>query len=113
MPNSHTTRKNFITINESFICLNCSHKNPKHQSSCRNHCQKCLFSLHVDKETPGDRESTCKSLMQPISATQNAKKGYLIYHKCTKCGKIIPNKAAEDDNFDKLIEISQNPLKIK
>ena len=100
--------KNFIVINEEFTCQNCKEKNPKLQGSCRNHCKKCLYSLHVDKKTPGDRKSTCKSLMKPISADQSGKKGWIINHKCEKCGKTIPNKTADDDNFDKIIELSQN-----
>lgn len=100
-------RKNFITINESFICKNCGENNPKLEKSCRNHCRKCLYSQHVDENTPGDRKSTCKSLMEPIKTEQSGKKGWIIYHKCTKCGKIIPNKTAQDDNFEKIVELSQ------
>ncbi|MFH1533891.1 MAG: RNHCP domain-containing protein [Nitrospirota bacterium] len=97
-------------INESFTCKNCGEKNPKLEKSCRNHCRKCLYSLHVDKNTPGDRESSCKALMEPIKAEQTGKKGWMIYHKCTKCSKIIPNTVADDDNFEKVIEQSQQRL---
>lgn len=100
--------KKFIVINEAFICKNCGEKNPPHEGSCRNHCRKCLFSLHVDEKTPGDRLSQCHQLMTPASLDQSGKKGWIIYHKCTKCGKIITNKAAEDDNFDELIKISNS-----
>lgn len=97
-----------ITINEPFTCQNCGTDNPKHKTSCRNHCKNCLYSLHVDKNTPGDRQSTCHALMQPISVMQNSKKGWMITHKCTKCNKTIQNKSAEDDNFEKIIELTQN-----
>lgn len=97
----------FTVINTSFVCQNCGEKNPEHPSSCRNHCRKCLYSLHLDKDFPGDRKSNCHALMAPISVEQTGKKGWMIYHKCTKCEKIIPNKAAEDDNFDKIIELTQ------
>lgn len=102
-------QKDFIAINEEFTCLNCGEKNPKLKGSYRNHCRKCLYSLHVDKDGPGDRLSECKSLMYPIKVDQNGKKGWMIYQKCTKCGKIIPNKAAEDDNFDKIIQLTYAP----
>lgn len=98
----------FIVINESFICSHCGENNPKLNSSCRNHCRKCLYSKHVDKSSPGDRKSDCKSLMVPVSVEHNGKKGWMIYHKCLKCGKIIPNKTAGDDDFDKIIALSQN-----
>jgi len=37
---------------------------------------------------------------------QKDKKGYVIIFKCKKCGAIRKNKAAEDDNMDKIIELS-------
>ena len=101
------TRKNFIAKNENFTCQNCDHKNTKLKGSYRNHCQECLYSLHVDKDLPGDRLSECKNLMAPVDVDQNGKKGWIIYHKCQKCGKMISNMAADDDNFDKLILLTQ------
>lgn len=98
---------NFTVINDSFICKNCGEKNSKLEGSCRNHCRKCLFSEHLDEKSPGDRKSKCKALMEPVKIDQTGKKGWIIYHKCTKCGKIIPNKAAEDDNFEEIIKLSQ------
>ena len=97
----------FTVINEEFICQNCGENNPKLGGSCRNHCRKCLFSLHLDKNSPGDRLSKCKSLMKPIKAEQNGKKGWMIMQECTKCSKKIPNKAATDDNFDEIIQLTQ------
>jgi len=47
--------------------------------------------------------------MKPLTIKHNSKKGWIIMHKCTKCDKIIPNKTAEDDNFDKIIELSKIP----
>ena len=99
--------KHFTVINEEFICQNCGHKNEKLQGSCRNHCTKCLYSLHLDKEFPGDRQSECMALMTPQSITKNKKKGWMIFHHCTKCDKTIPNKSAPDDNFDLIIELSK------
>ncbi len=98
----------FTVINEQFDCKNCRTHNPKLAGSCRNHCKNCLYSLHVDKKSPGDRESDCHGLMEPVQIDKNGKKGWMIYHKCQKCGKIIPNKAAEDDNFEEIIKLSQN-----
>ncbi|MBD3331130.1 RNHCP domain-containing protein [Candidatus Peregrinibacteria bacterium] len=100
-------KKQFIVINEAFKCLNCGYENPPLQGSCRNHCRKCLYSRHVDENTPGDRESDCKELMEPTSVEHNSRKGWMIKHRCTKCGKEILNKSAPDDNFEKIIELSQ------
>ncbi len=99
----------FIVKNESFKCTHCSEENTPLAGSCRNHCHKCLFSLHLDQEFPGDRASTCQNLMQPISVYQTQKKGWMILHQCLKCQKEIPNKAAEDDNFEEIINLSAKP----
>ena len=99
--------KKFIVINEGFTCKNCGKQNSPQRGSCRNHCTDCLYSLHVDEKSPGDRQSSCRALMKPIKITQNSKKGWIIIHKCLKCGKEITNKTAPDDNFDKIIELTQ------
>lgn len=97
----------FKVINENFRCLNCGEENPKLPGSCRNHCKKCLYSRHLDQESPGDRLSDCHNLMKPIAIEKNSKKGWMIKHQCLKCGKTILNKSAEDDNFDEIIKLSK------
>lgn len=97
----------FTEIDEEFICENCGKKVPKLGYSCRNHCNNCLCSKHVDKN-PGDRMETCHGLLEPIGVEISSKKGYVIIHKCKKCGAIRKNKAAEDDNIDLIIKLSVN-----
>ena len=94
----------FKVIDEEFVCENCGKKVPKLGYSCRNHCPFCLYSKHVDIE-PGDRAQTCHGLLEPIGIEKN-KKGYIIIFKCKKCGEIRKNKVAEDDDIDKIIELS-------
>lgn len=94
-----------IKVNEGFKCQNCGEINEKAEKTCRNHCKKCLYGLHVDETTPGDRLSECQGLMKPIMLELSGKKGYIIVHKCLKCGKIMKNKAAKDDNIDKISEL--------
>ena len=101
-----STRK-FIEIDEEFICDNCGKKVPKLGYSCRNHCPYCLYSKHVDIN-PGDRKETCHGLLKPIGLEMNNRKGYVIIHKCTKCGAVRKNKFAEDDNMDLIIKLSSN-----
>lgn len=97
----------FTEIDEEFICENCGKKVPKLGYSCRNHCNSCLCSKHVDKN-PGDRREDCHGLLEPIGVEISGKKGYVIIHKCKKCGEIRKNKAAEDDNIDLIIKLSVN-----
>lgn len=94
----------FKVIDEEFICENCGKKVSKLGYSCRNHCPFCLYSKHVDIE-PGDRAEDCHGLLEPIGIEKN-KKGYIIIFRCKKCGEIRRNKIAEDDDIDKVIELS-------
>ena len=97
----------FTKKDEEFICENCGKKVSKLGYSCRNHCNHCLYSKHVDKN-PGDREETCHGLLEPIDIEINSKKGYVIIFKCKKCGAIRKNKVAKDDNMEEVYRICRN-----
>lgn len=97
--------RKFTKIDEGFICENCGKKVEPLVYTCRNHCNYCLYSKHVDIN-PGDREETCHGLLEPISVEVDSKKGYVIIYRCQKCGAIRKNKAANDDNMDLLIELT-------
>lgn len=90
-------RKDFKKFNTGFICISCKHENPPAPQSERNHCRKCLRTMHVDGETPGDRESVCGGVMTPVGLEYKGNKGYVILHRCESCGKTHKNRAAEDD----------------
>ncbi len=98
------SKRNFIAKgkNTAFKCLNCSVENLALKGGLRNHCKNCLFSLHLDFEIPGDRLSSCKALMKVAGLDYNGKKGYILIHECLKCGKIMRNKMAKDDDFFEL-----------
>ena len=96
--------KTFNEIDEEFICENCGYKVPKLGYSCRNHCPKCLYSKHVDKN-PGDRMEECHGMLVPIGVDVN-KKGYVIVYKCEKCGEIRRNVSARDDDMNQIIKLS-------
>lgn len=95
-------RKDFKRHNKRFKCLNCGKTNSPAAKSERNHCFSCLYSLHVDDETPGDRKSNCGALMQPMRLDHSGKKGFMILHRCVKCGKEMLNRAAEDDDLSRM-----------
>lgn len=75
----------------------------------RNHCPNCLSSLHVDNE-PGDRESDCGGYMDPIAVWVRKNGEWAILHRCRRCGKIVSNRCAADDNPMKLMSIAMKPL---
>jgi len=102
--------KRFTKLDESFICENCGKEIKPLGYTSRNHCPHCLYSKHLD-ELPGDRASGCGGLMEPIGASVDAKKGYIITHRCLKCGAIRRNKAAHEskvqpDDINKIIKLT-------
>jgi len=99
--------KRFAKNDSGFICQNCGREVEPLGSSSRNHCPFCLCSIHIDIN-PGDRENTCLGIMDAIKAEINPKKGYVLVHKCRKCGEVKRNRAAFDarvqpDDMDKII----------
>lgn len=98
---------NFEKKDDSFVCVNCGNFVAPLGYSSRDHCNKCLCSLHVDI-IPGDRQNDCKGLLVPVGVETNTKKGYVIVYKCQKCGKLHKNKTATDDDFEKILEIMKN-----
>ena len=93
-------------IDEEFTCLNCGNKVNKLKISARDHCNNCLYSLHVDN-MPGDRKNNCHGLLEPIGI-EKYRDTYKIIYKCQKCGMLHKNIMANDDNMDKIIELSKN-----
>ncbi len=91
--------RRFVAIgtNERFVCAHCgADVPPLANGSYRNHCPVCLHSLHVDVH-PGDRASDCGGLLVPVGVEHSGKKGWVIVHRCERCGAVRRNKAALDD----------------
>lgn len=93
--------KRFTKNDNGFTCENCGFEVLPLGKTSRNHCPRCLCSLHVDN-LPGDRSCTCGGVMKPVFAEPDAKKGYVITHKCTKCGFTGKNRAALTDGKNHL-----------
>lgn len=90
-------------VNDWFKCINCWNNISPANRTCRNHCNYCFVSVHVDDKIPWDRWSECEGIMYPIH--------YFISNwltkvtfKCIKCWKNIQNKLANDDYISKLDE---------
>lgn len=80
-------------------------------SQHRNHCPKCLSSIHVDNK-PGDRASLCKGIMDPIGVWVRKNGEWAIIHRCRLCGVLSSNRIAADDNPTLLMSIAVKPLAI-
>ena len=96
--------KKFTELDEEFICINCNKKVSKLNYSSRDHCPYCLYSLHVDIN-PGDRQNTCKGILEPIGI-EKFKDTFKIIYKCQSCKEIHKNIMAKDDNYDEILKIS-------
>ena len=97
--------KRFNELDEGFICENCNKEVKPLGYSSRDHCPYCLYSKHVDIN-PGDRLNPCKGLLEPIGI-EKYRDTYKIIYKCQKCHELHKNIMANDDNMDKIIELSK------
>jgi rubrerythrin len=86
---------------EDFVCEKCGQSIKG--NGYTNHCPNCLWSKHVDN-FPGDRESNCGGMMEPIDVIHETGEDRLV-HKCLKCGHIKRNKMSLDDNYDAIQDI--------
>ncbi len=92
-------QKRFSKNDDGFVCQNCGHHVAPLGYSSRNHCPRCLCSLHVD-ENPGDRACECRGIMDPIRVETDPRKGYIVVHKCRACGAVKRNRAAHTATDD-------------
>jgi len=71
----------FKRTKEDFVCENCKHQNIG--NGFTDHCEKCLWSKHVDMD-PGDRAEGCRGMMKPIE-TRLVGKELRVRNKCVAC----------------------------
>ena len=64
-------QKLFTKNDNGFICANCGFEVKPLGYTSRNHCPKCLCSLHVDVN-PGDRACECHGIMRPVRDTSSS-----------------------------------------
>jgi len=76
----------------------------------RNHCPRCLWSRHLDRNVPGDRKADCPGGMEPIAVTVRGEQRWVLVHRCTRCGRLRLNRTAADDNVLLLLQIAALPL---
>ncbi len=96
--------KKFHMIDEPFVCEKCHQEVSCLKYTARDHCPFCLYSKHVDIN-PGDRQNTCHGLLEPVGI-EKYKNTYKIIYKCLKCHQNHKNIMANDDDMNKIIELS-------
>jgi len=100
--------KNFIRKKEDFVCERCGERVAG--DGYTDHCPKCLWGKHVDEEIPGDRDSDCKGLMEPVEAEYKGGK-FRICYKCEKCNHRFVVDAGKSDNKEEILKLvaERNP----
>ena len=85
---------------DSFTCKVCGRPvvSAGAGSSHRNHCPNCLSSLHVDIE-PGDRESDCGGIMEPVAVWVRKNGEWAIIHRCRRCPDRVLNVKIRKNNW--------------
>ena len=94
--------RRFVRTTEDFICEQCAAK--VQGNGYTNHCPHCLWSKHVDVN-PGDRAEPCGSAMEPVAVETKGGK-HTITHRCLSCGFTRRQRAAREDNRERIIELS-------
>lgn len=87
--------KRFTKNDAGFRCAHCGREVAPLGYTSRNHCPFCLWSLHVDVN-PGDRAAACGGQMEPVGALPDARRGYILIHRCTRCGAVRRCRAAHE-----------------
>lgn len=106
--------KRFSKNDSGFVCAHCGRTVEPLGFTSRDHCPFCLWSLHVDVN-PGDRANSCGGGMEPISAAPDARKGFVILYRCTRCGALRKNRAAHEatvqpDSWRLLVALTARPF---
>jgi hypothetical protein len=95
----------------AFLCEHCKTTVPAAApgTAHRNHCPRCLWSLHVDLRT-GDRRSGCRGLMEPVAVAARRDGEWALLHRCRDCGMLRLNRIAGDDHPLPLVSLAVRPL---
>jgi hypothetical protein len=97
---------------DTFRCRHCGLDVSTHAlgTAHRNHCPNCLWSRHLDDDSPGDRSADCGSSMEPIAITVRGDGEWVLVHRCTGCDELHLNRTAGDDNPLMLLRLAVKPL---
>jgi DNA-directed RNA polymerase subunit RPC12/RpoP len=102
------TPSNLIQMDEGFTCGRCGEEVPPLRKTSRDHCPRCLWSMHVDV-VPGDRAEDCGGLQRPVGASLTAGV-WRIRYRCERCEKISQCRAAGEgtspDEWESLVALA-------
>ncbi len=100
-----------IARDEAFDCARCGAAVPPHGRTARDHCPRCLWSLHVDR-VPGDRAADCGGLLEPVAVVRAGRRYQLVF-RCVRCAVERRNQVLTDgeppDDWAKVVALSAAP----
>ena len=96
---------------KQFVCRHCGRtvSTEAPGTSHRNHCPRCLRSVHLD-ERAGDRSSSCNGIMEPIAVSVRRDGEWMLIHRCNECSVLKANRIAGDDNEVALLSLAVRPV---
>lgn len=101
-------RTNPIRRDESFVCVHCGAEVGPLRRTDRDHCPRCLRSLHVDL-VPGDRANPCQGVLDPVGVEIRGK-DTVIRYVCRRCGGTHRVRAVLDgpdaDDWEAVVAVS-------
>jgi len=100
-------RSNPIKRDTPFSCGHCGADVARGGARVRDHCPRCLRSLHVDN-VPGDRAADCGGLYDPVALTR-AHGEVVISYSCRRCGAQWRGRAHPDDDIPADFQVGQLP----
>lgn len=104
-------RSNPIARDESFVCATCGADVPMGGRRPRDHCPRCLHSLHVDV-VPGDRAAGCGGVLVPVGV-ESGPKGWMLRYVCQRCGIVRRNRVLDDietpDDLEAIRKLLEGP----
>lgn len=94
-----------------FVCRHCGRTVAAQAPGTRhrNHCPRCLRSVHRDENT-GDRAASCGGIMEPVAVAVRRQKEWVLIHQCRECGALKANRIAGDDNTAALLSLALRPI---
>lgn len=97
-------RRNPIVRDEGFVCVVCGTDVAPAGHTARNHCPRCLVSLHVD-DVPGDRAARCGGELEPVGVQRRGADEVLL-HRCRRCGVSRRVRVLPDDERSALEKLA-------
>lgn len=73
----------------------------------RTHCPRCLCGIHTEADEDGYE---CEGTLEPVSVWVKPDDRWDIILRCRRCGEMVTEPKAPDDDPIKVLSIASRPL---